>query len=239
MDPHAAWAQAQEAEKRHWLTAGFTPERILRDQTIKAKATREWLALWLTFGPETRILQLGCAITGRIHRLPGRRCAIDPLADFFRETWPDLIDPEVDYRTGKGEELPWGNAAFDLVLCSNTLDHCEDPSRVAREMLRVTAPDGGLILLSGHVFGRLGAALHASPLGRWLDRSHPHSFTLGALDRMFVPPDPSVQVTAIDRKSRRVRVRSGGWTGAAKRLTVALGLGPRFAELVLMLQRTR
>jgi SAM-dependent methyltransferase len=239
VESRAAWLQAQESEKQFWLTTWGerSAEQVVEVQREKAEGTIRQLAPWRTFTPETRTLQVGCALAGQIHQLVGRRAAIDPLADFFRERWPEALDPAVDYRSGKGERLPWRAGEFDIVICDNTLDHCEDPEQVARELLRVTSRDGGIIAFSVHVFGRLGAALHASPLRAWLDPQHPHTLILDEVGDLFAAGDPLVSLRVLDRKVQRVRIWSKGLAGLAKRALTGLGLGPSLLSQVMTLER--
>ena len=49
--------------------------------------------------------------------------------------------------TTDAHRLPFSDATFDVVVCSEVLEHFEDPSRVITEAARVTAP-GGLFLFS-------------------------------------------------------------------------------------------
>lgn len=56
---------------------------------------------------------------------------------------------------GNAERMPFADASFDLVTCSETLEQVEDPIRAVREMARVLKP-GGQLLLS--VPSRLGEA---------------------------------------------------------------------------------
>jgi SAM-dependent methyltransferase len=51
------------------------------------------------------------------------------------------------YREASADELPFDDASFDLVTCQTLLMHVPDPSRVVREMVRVTKP-GGLVVAS-------------------------------------------------------------------------------------------
>ena len=50
---------------------------------------------------------------------------------------------------GSVEDLPVEDASFDLVLCTQVLEHCDDPAQAVRELRRVTAP-GGRVLASTH-----------------------------------------------------------------------------------------
>jgi ubiquinone/menaquinone biosynthesis C-methylase UbiE len=47
---------------------------------------------------------------------------------------------------GVAEAAPFRDGAFDRVLCDSALDHLADPERAIREMARMTAPDGRVVL---------------------------------------------------------------------------------------------
>jgi ubiquinone/menaquinone biosynthesis C-methylase UbiE len=47
---------------------------------------------------------------------------------------------------GVAETAPFRDGAFDRVLCDSALDHIADPERGIREMARITAPEGRLVL---------------------------------------------------------------------------------------------
>jgi 2-polyprenyl-6-hydroxyphenyl methylase / 3-demethylubiquinone-9 3-methyltransferase len=52
---------------------------------------------------------------------------------------------DVDYRTGRGEHLPVQDAGFDVVCCSDVLEHVDDVDRVLAETARALRP-GGVVL---------------------------------------------------------------------------------------------
>lgn len=65
--------------------------------------------------------------------------------------------------------LPFRDAFFDRVFCTNTLEHLKDPERCLREIVRILKPDGRAILTLPNATGfapfhRLGAFIP----GRWL-----------------------------------------------------------------------
>lgn len=51
------------------------------------------------------------------------------------------------YRTASAEDLPFGDANFDLVTCQTLLIHLADPKAAVIEMLRVLTPGGTLLLV--------------------------------------------------------------------------------------------
>ena len=54
------------------------------------------------------------------------------------------------------------DGSFDIVLCSQVLEHCDDPARAVAELHRATAP-GGRLLLSTHGV----QVYHPSPVDYW------------------------------------------------------------------------
>ncbi len=68
--------------------------------------------------------------------LAQRVCGVDPD--------PRVVqNPNLDEgRVGRGEELPFDDASFDLVTADNVLEHLDDPVRVFSEVARVLRPGG-------------------------------------------------------------------------------------------------
>jgi SAM-dependent methyltransferase len=70
-------------------------------------------------------------------------------------------NPRADLR-GPVEALPVEDGAYELVLCNQVLEHADDPALAVRELHRVLAP-GGRLLLSTH-----GTQVyHPSPVDFW------------------------------------------------------------------------
>jgi len=104
-------------------------------------------------------------------------CGVKPYYPFFSSAAEYVgIDvqenPNADL-TGAVEELPVADGAFDIVLCTQVLEHVDDPPRAVRELHRVTAP-GGRVLASTH-----GVMLyHPNPQDLW-------RWTHTGLERLF------------------------------------------------------
>jgi SAM-dependent methyltransferase len=120
-------------------------------------AVRAPLAAWLREeadkGTAYRVLDVGCGPK--------------PYYPFFAERASEYVgvdvveNPAAELR-GAVEALPVEDASFDLVLCTQVLEHSDDPVQAVRELRRVTAP-GGRVLASTH-----GTQVyHPSPQDYW------------------------------------------------------------------------
>jgi SAM-dependent methyltransferase len=75
------------------------------------------------------------------------------------------VDPVENPRAelkGSVEALPVEEASFDVVLCNQVLEHCDDPVQAVRELRRVTAPRGRVLASTHGVM-----PYHPSPTDYW------------------------------------------------------------------------
>lgn len=70
-------------------------------------------------------------------------------------------NPRAELR-GTVEAIPVDDRSYDVVLCNQVLEHCDDPGRAVAELYRVTAP-GGRVLASTHGV----MPYHPSPADYW------------------------------------------------------------------------
>ncbi|HEU5206330.1 MAG TPA: class I SAM-dependent methyltransferase [Gaiellaceae bacterium] len=129
--------------------------QFLRDEAEAAHAT---------YG-RYRVLDVGC----------GRRF-YEPLFAPYATSYVgvDPVDnPKADLK-GAVEDLPVEDASFDVVLCIQVLEHCDNPARAMSELRRVTAP-GGRVLATTHGV----MPYHPSPTDYW-------RWTHTGLEKLFV-----------------------------------------------------
>lgn len=99
---------------------------------------------------------LGAWIAAEWPRKQGRLldagCGNAPYEPWYR----DRVEQSVAFDVAAGgaadvrgamDDLPFPDAAFDIVLCTEVLEHVEDAERTTAELSRVLAP-GGLLLVS-------------------------------------------------------------------------------------------
>ncbi len=202
-----------------------------------ARELRSFVDGLLRLNAETQVLEIGSGAGGIVTFLTECkvRFAIDPLEMFYSSVkeFTRQRDIGVRYACARGEELPFADEAFDLVLMDNALDHCENIDRVVQEVRRVLKTDGK-VFFKQNVYHGWGWLVR-SALEPWIiDRGHPHTLTRRNLQRLlrrnkFVPI----------KASRTGYLRAWGQdllSGSMKRLVKALLVVPR-DKVTYLLQR--
>jgi SAM-dependent methyltransferase len=135
-------------------------ERRAPSRTSATWVIRSALARWLRAQAEElaprgplRVLDVGCGPKPYYPVFAG-------LASQY--VGVDVVDNPAAELTGPVEALPVPDGSFDLVLCTQVLEHCDDPVQAVRELRRVTAP-GGRVLASTHGV----QVYHPSPQDYW------------------------------------------------------------------------
>jgi SAM-dependent methyltransferase len=112
------------------------------------------------------------------YRLLDIGCGVKPYLPFFERYVSAYVgvdpveNPRAEIR-GAVESIPVGDGEYDVVLCAQVLEHCDDPVQAVRELHRVAAP-GGRVLASTH-----GAMVyHPAPADYW-------RWTHAGLERLF------------------------------------------------------
>lgn len=119
-------------DDHHWWYRGR--RRIIRSELDRLPLPRP-----------AQILDAGCG-SGR---------TLEELVDYGTVTGLEL-DPDAaemargrdlgEVVVGRLEELPWGDASFDLLTCLDVIEHTPDDRRALAELLRVTRPGGFLLV---------------------------------------------------------------------------------------------
>ena len=228
------WAKAQEYERSYWMNLA---ERITSGVSgslgwYRWRADELEKCLMPYFSEEekkqsAKVLELGSGPVGIISFLKwGERHAIDPLDEYYRSapTLNHLRDPAVRYSKGQGEEIPFDDATFSLVIIDNVLDHVRHPEKVLDEIYRVLM-DGGFLYLTVNVHTRWGWALHTLLSKLLIDQGHPYTFTQNSI-RTLLPKhrfevlsgwcQDYKQARAQDRRSSSMKAKIKGFTGLSE-----------------------
>ena len=137
---------AQRALQRQLEYQKGLAERFRSDPAAvggQKRAAVEELFSHAVLAPDARVLEVGGGGKGMLFYLPpaGLRVGADPLAVDYSVLFPTGT-AAVSSCAAFGENLPFRDAAFDLVLCDNVIDHAEQPSRIVSESIRVLKDDG-------------------------------------------------------------------------------------------------
>lgn len=136
--------------------ARLDPRRSLPTYAVRAP-----LARWLREQARRAHDDLGA------YRLLDVGCGQKPYEPIFAPFVSSYVgvdpveNPRAELR-GSVEALPVPDGSVDVVLCSQVLEHADDPARAVRELHRVLVP-GGRLLLSTHGV----QVYHPSPADYW------------------------------------------------------------------------
>lgn len=179
------WSIAQRYEKEWWETR---QEQVDFDFYREyAKELLEQTRGFIEMSAATAILEIGSGAGGIITFLPSDdRHAIDPLEDFYTSVlgFQAQRDHNVIYQKAKAEHLPYENQRFDLIICDNVLDHCDDVGMVFKEMCRVLRDDGK-VYLRLNLYGFWGKFIRLLVEVFKIDPGHPYTFTGRSMRRYF------------------------------------------------------
>ena len=146
--------------------------RLGPPRSMPTYAVRAPLVRWLREQAEEahralgryRVLDVGC---GAKPYEP----LFSPYADAYVGVDP-VDNPRADLK-GSVEDLPVEDASFDVVLCNQVLEHCDDPALAVRELRRVTAARGRVLASTHGVM-----PYHPSPTDYW-------RWTHAGLEKLF------------------------------------------------------
>ncbi|MEY7849478.1 class I SAM-dependent methyltransferase [Natrarchaeobius sp. A-rgal3] len=126
------------------------------------------------------VLAVGAG-TGIIHGLEIQcnNVAVDPLTSAFSDV---LEESTGELITAIGENLPFEDDSFDIVINRNVLDHTVQPGTVLDEIRRVLRP-GGKFIFNVNTF-RIPRIIRKRL--SYIDTPHPHHFSPSEIQTMLV-----------------------------------------------------
>lgn len=136
-------------------------------------------------------------------------CGRKPYAEFFNhvDAYVGIDVPTTMHGTefvdvmATAQALPFKDACFDGILCTEVLEHCPEPTQVLEEMRRVSKPGGYLLLTVP-----LSEQLHEDPFDFYRFTVHGLTYLLGKTGWQI----------------QRIHPRGGTWLEIGYRLSSAL-----------------
>ncbi|BDU70061.1 hypothetical protein GETHOR_21620 [Geothrix oryzae] len=125
-------------------------------------AVYPWHWQWMAVRDLHRDLRTSLsAVTGRVLDVG---CGNKPYLTWFKSVPPSSIvgidiepGPGVDVVIGEGQPWPFPAASFDMVLCTQVLEHASDVDFVMAEIHRVLAPGGQVVITVPFIYYEHGA----------------------------------------------------------------------------------
>ena len=163
------WKTAQNAERKSFRRHRREDLELPTESKFFSQSFP--LLLGSGFFSSKSILEVGCSPAAEIHSLreARSRVGIDPLAG----EWRHLYCSSTNHIQGRGEQLPFKNETFDVVLCLNVLDHVQSPIASLKEIQRCLKK-GGTLLLWVQTFSTLKIIRRGLTL---IDHPHPPHFS--------------------------------------------------------------
>lgn len=137
----------------HFIEAEYWEKEIANKDLILENAIKFPYYLMAYFEEKKRVLDVGSGIISRLHSICDKvyLTCCDPLAEFYNYfLYKNKIDTFYPLIKCEGEELSNMFFDFDVVYCSNALDHSRHPAAVFNEMIKVLNPGGYLIIENWH-----------------------------------------------------------------------------------------
>jgi ubiquinone/menaquinone biosynthesis C-methylase UbiE len=146
----------QRAEQQYASPAALPDPRLDRKFARICELVREQL-------PAGAFLDAGCGdgryLAALASELPERSAGVD-ISERILET-ARAAAPHADLRRANLEQLPFADGEFDLMLCTQVVEHVVDAPAAVRELARVLQAGGVLVISTDNARNVVSKALNA------------------------------------------------------------------------------
>ena len=151
LDMRARRALERQLEYQEEKAAGLKDTDDLgRSVFLRAQTIRQKIAAVRRIAETDKVLEVGSGAHGLVFGFGGNfGIGIDPLAVDYKRLFPKW-QHNVPTVAAIGEQLPFDDNSFEIVLSDNVIDHARDPLKIVREIVRVLKP-GGILYFTVNV----------------------------------------------------------------------------------------
>jgi SAM-dependent methyltransferase len=136
------WKPSKFVRRRGKLMASKDISEVSISSRLSAGLVARWYDLHIEEFVRGRLLDLGC---GKIPLFEAYR---DFVTDNVCADWGNSLhkNDHLDVECDLTKPLPFADGEFDTILLSDVLEHIPEPAQLWREMSRVLAPDGRILM---------------------------------------------------------------------------------------------
>ncbi|HEV2833805.1 MAG TPA: methyltransferase domain-containing protein [Pyrinomonadaceae bacterium] len=133
--------QLQYQEKKAENLSGHE-EEVIAAMQLSSRRVRDLLEQFQPVANDARVIEVGSGAHGLIFYFGVEQgVGVDPLAVSYRSLFPSWQGCAKTI-AAVGEQLPFQDESFDVVLCDNVVDHAESPRKIIAELVRILKRDG-------------------------------------------------------------------------------------------------
>ena len=140
---------------------------------------------------ESRAADIGCnwgIFTFKLAEMGYKTVAVDVYSRVFTEILVPVSEMiglrgSIETYVGYGEDLPFANGFFELVVCGEVIEHVKNPSIFLKEMNRILEDEGILVLSTPN--GEADAKRLFSHLGLFTNPEHEKEYSLNELEKFI------------------------------------------------------
>ena len=133
-------------EERYWSDVVVKDPKRMNNfmSCLQIRPSREQIIQIVKQNGYKNVLDVGCSVgldykMYRDQKVKIDYHGIDITPEFIALAKKEF--PNVDFRVGKGQALPFDDESFELVTCKDVLEHVNDPENVIKELVRVSKSD--------------------------------------------------------------------------------------------------
>ncbi|HSE31222.1 MAG TPA: class I SAM-dependent methyltransferase [Pyrinomonadaceae bacterium] len=147
---HRALERQLDYQQKKAVAVAGREADLMAAMKQSSERVRGLLEKYRPIDSDASVIEVGSGAHGLIFFFGSKRAiGLDPLAVDYRRlfpTWQKLVPTVAAF----GEQAPFRDESFDIVLCDNVVDHAEEPLGIVRELVRILRP-GGLLYFTVNI----------------------------------------------------------------------------------------